>query len=274
MQSEIWIRYDNTSKKHVSCDNIVEILIFGLSSCNKMMRHKELWGFLLNLYFELAVLSPFLPALFTFKRPWLLSYLHSIGANLNFWKQHYVEQGLVFPEMLNWHSGRQRHNGYGTIEVIILASEWAFQQSVPTLLNTGSWQCCLSFQTQVAQLHAQHWYIQLPPTPLIPDIETFFFWTCTSANQENCAKATDVSPAKAKLQVSGKPSPFEIHSTYSTIFLVQPEEHDFWKGLNLASLPRGAILHLQSAKATINCSHKSCQLHVQMSDLRSSWVVR
>lgn len=176
--------------------------------------------------------------------------------------------------MLIWQSRRQRHNGYGTIGIVILASAWAFHQSVPTLLNTGSWQCCLPFQTQVAQLHAQHWYIQLPPTPLIPDRETFLFHTCTSANQENCAKASDVSPAKAKLQVSGKSSLFEIHSSYSAIFLVQPEEHDFWKGLNLASLPRGAILHLQSAKTTINYSHKPCQLHIQMSDLWSSWVAR
>lgn len=36
--------------------------------------------------------------------------------------------------------------------------------------------------------------------------------TCTSPNQENCAKASDVSPVKAKLHVSGKSSLFEIHS--------------------------------------------------------------
>lgn len=214
-------------------------------------------------------LSPSLPALFTFKRPWLLSYLHSAGANLNFWKQHYFGRGLLFPEMLIWHS---RGHGRSTIKIVILASEWAFHQSAPTLLNTGSWQCYLSFQTQVVQLHTQHWYIQLPPTPLIPDTERLFLKKLAPVLIN--AKASDVSPAKAKLQVSGKSSFFEIHSTYCTTFLVQPEEHDFWKGLNLASFPRGVILHLQSVKPIINYSHKPCQLHIQVSDLWSSWVVR
>lgn len=157
---------------------------FRLSSHTKMMRCKgantvELEGFLLNLDLKLAVLSFPLSSLLCLllKDPgcWIIC---SVGANLSFWKQRYFEQVLLFPAMLIWHSGGKRHNGYGTMKIVILVSEWAFPQSVPTLLNRGSWQCCLSFQTQVVQLHTQHWYIQLPPTPLIPDTQrpfSFFF---------------------------------------------------------------------------------------------------
>lgn len=207
------------------------------TSHSKMTRHRggntvELKGVSIKSLLELAVLSFLLSSLLC----WLLKdsgcYLHSVSGN-----SIILNKGYSFQKCL---SGTARDR-----EIAILVSEEAFQQSVPTLLNTGSWQCCLSFQTQVVQLHTQRWYIQLPPTPLIPNTE-FFFLTCTSINQENCAKASGVSTAKAKLQVNGKSSLFEIHSTYRTIFLVQPEEHDFWKGLSPAAFPRDAILHLQS----------------------------
>lgn len=81
---------------------------FQLPSCSKMMRHKgastaELKGVSIkSARAGSPFLSPFLPALLTFKRLWLLF-------AQCFWKQHYFEQGLLFPEMLIWHSRGQRN---------------------------------------------------------------------------------------------------------------------------------------------------------------------
>lgn len=202
------------------------------------MRHKgantvELKGVSIKSVLELAVLFFPLSSLLC----WLLKdsgcYLHSVSGN-----SIILNKGYSFQKCLLDTAGER--------EIAILVSEQAFQQSVPTLLNTGSWQCCLSFQTQVVQLHTALIHPASSHTPNSKHRDFLFFLTCISINQENCAKASDVSPAKAELQVNGKSSLFEIHSTYCTIFLVQPEEHDFWKGLSRASFPRDAILHLQS----------------------------
>lgn len=196
-----------------------------------MMRHKganavELKGVSIKSLLELAVLSPFLPALLTFKRLWLLF-------AQCFCKQHYFEQGLLFPEMFIWHSRGQRYCNFsvriGISTISPSTSKHRQLAMLPLFPNTS---CAVAHSTLIhpASSHT--------PNSKHRDL---FFLTCTSVTQENCAKASDLSPAKAKLQVNEKSSLFE---TYCTIFLVQPEEHDFWKCLSLASLPRDAILHL------------------------------
>lgn len=178
----------------------------------------NLRGFLLNLsssWQSFPFLSPFLPALLTFKRLWLLF-------AQCFWKQHYFGEGLLFPEMLIGHSRGQRNCNFsvriGISTISPNTSKHRKLAMLPLFPNTSG---------AVAHSALIHPASSHTPNSKHSKHRDFFFLTCTSINQENCAKASDVSPVKAELQVNGKSSLFEIHSTYCTIFLVQPEDHDF-----------------------------------------------